>query len=144
MTTGINEGRGHIFYCAAAEKKGTCCHADEISVRISAGDSAFSPPALAQVRITEFMASNTQTLMDEDGDSSDWIELQNTSGNGVNLLNWALTDSASHPAKWLFPATNIPPGEFHDCFRLGQKPRGRRDRNCTRISNFPPTANISR
>ena len=28
-------------------------------------------PATAQVRITEFMASNTHTLLDEDGDSSD-------------------------------------------------------------------------
>ena len=53
--------------------------------------------AWAQVRITEFMASNTHTLTDEDGDSSDWIELQNTSSNAVSLLNWSLTDSSSNP-----------------------------------------------
>ena len=53
----------------------------------------------AQVRISEFMASNTHTLLDEDGDSSDWIELQNTTTNSVSLLNWALTDSASNPGK---------------------------------------------
>ncbi len=63
----------------------------------------------AQVRITEFMASNTHTLLDEDGDSSDWIELQNTSTDSVSLLNWALTDSAGNPGKWRFPATNMPP-----------------------------------
>jgi len=39
----------------------------------------YFPSATAQVRITEFMASNTHTLLDEDGDSSDWIEIQNTS-----------------------------------------------------------------
>ena len=35
------------------------------------------PAAKAQVRITEFMASNASTLTDEDGDYSDWIEIQN-------------------------------------------------------------------
>ena len=80
----------------------------------------FSLPAFAQVRITEFMASNTQTLLDEDGDSSDWIEIQNTSASSVNLLNWALTDSVNHPAEWLFPATNIPPGSFMIVFASGK------------------------
>jgi hypothetical protein len=80
----------------------------------------FSFPAFAQVRITEFMASNTQTLLDEDGDSSDWIEIQNTSASSVSLLNWALTDSVNHPAEWLFPATNIPPGSFMIVFASGK------------------------
>ena len=74
----------------------------------------------AQVRITEFMASNTQTLTDEDGDASDWIELQNTSTNSVNLFNWALTDSAGNPGKWRFPATNIPPKSFLIVFASGK------------------------
>ncbi len=79
-----------------------------------------SLPATAQIRITEFMASNTQTLLDEDGDSSDWIEIQNTSSNSVNLLNWALTDSAGNPGKWRFPATNIPPKSFMIVFASGK------------------------
>jgi hypothetical protein len=66
----------------------------------------------AQVRISEFMASNTHTLLDEDGSSSDWIELQNTTTNSVSLLNWSLTDSSSNPGKWRFPATNLPPKSF--------------------------------
>ncbi|MGO8697314.1 MAG: CotH kinase family protein [Limisphaerales bacterium] len=74
----------------------------------------------AQVRITEFMASNTHTLTDEDGDSSDWIELQNASSNVVNLLNWALTDSAGNPGKWRFPATNMPPKSFLIVFASGK------------------------
>jgi hypothetical protein len=80
----------------------------------------FSLPATAQVRITEFMASNTHTLLDEDGDSSDWIEIQNTSSNSVSLLNWALTDSAGNPGKWRFPATNIPPKSFMIVFASGK------------------------
>ena len=35
--------------------------------------ASLAVPVTAQVRITEFMASNTSTLVDEDGDSSDWI-----------------------------------------------------------------------
>jgi hypothetical protein len=80
-----------------------------------------SHPATAQVRITEFMASNTQTLLDEDGDSSDWIEIQNTSNGAVNLLNWALTDSAGNPGKWRFPATNLPPKSFLIVFASGKE-----------------------
>ncbi|HTY85878.1 MAG TPA: CotH kinase family protein [Candidatus Acidoferrum sp.] len=77
----------------------------------------------AQVRISEFMASNTHTLTDEDGQSSDWIEIQNTSGTNVNLLNWALTDSAGNPTKWLFPSVNLAPGGFMTVFASGQDRR---------------------
>ena len=76
--------------------------------------------AVAQVRITELMVSNTHTLTDEDGDSSDWIELQNTSASTVNLLNWALTDSSGNPGKWRFPATNLPPKSFLVVFASGK------------------------
>jgi hypothetical protein len=79
--------------------------------------------ATAQVRITEFMASNTHTLADEDGDSSDWIEIQNTSGTNVNLFNWALSDSSGNPQKWLFPSTNISAGGFMVVFASGKNRR---------------------
>ncbi len=69
-------------------------------------------PASAQVRISEFMASNTQTLADEDGSFEDWIEIQNTSPATVNLLDWCLTDKSGNLTKWRFPATNLPPGGF--------------------------------
>lgn len=68
--------------------------------------------AQAQLRISEFMASNSDTLADEDGSFEDWIEIQNTSPVAVNLLDWSLTDSASNLTKWRFPATNLPPGQF--------------------------------
>ena len=76
--------------------------------------------ARGQVRISEFMASNTHTLLDADGASSDWIELQNLTTNSVSLLNWALTDSASNPGKWRFPATNMPPKSFMIVFASGK------------------------
>ena len=80
----------------------------------------FSTPSAAQVRITEFMASNTHTLLDEDRDSSDWIEIQNSSSNSVSLLNWVLTDSAGNPGKWRFPSTNLPAKSFMIIFASGK------------------------
>lgn len=62
----------------------------------------------AQVVISEFMASNGQTLADEDGDFSDWIELYNTGSVTVNLDGWYLTDNASQLTKWRLPAVNLP------------------------------------
>jgi hypothetical protein len=79
--------------------------------------------AAAQVRITEFMASNTHTLYDEDGETSDWIEIQNTSATTVSLLNWALSDTAGNPSKWLFPATNLASGTFMVVFASGKDRR---------------------
>ncbi len=62
--------------------------------------------------ISEFMAENAGFLLDEDGDSPDWIELHNPGTNAVNLADWCLTDSANNLTKWRFPATNIGPGQF--------------------------------
>ncbi len=74
----------------------------------------------AQVAITEFLASNSKTLPDVDGDFSDWIEIQNTSASDVNLLGWSLTDDPVLPAKWKFPATNLPAGAFMVVFASGK------------------------
>ncbi len=68
--------------------------------------------AASPVVITEFMAANSTTLVDEDGDASDWIELSNVSSATVNLFRWSLTDSPGSLTKWQFPATNLPPGGF--------------------------------
>ena len=64
-------------------------------------------PAKSQVIISEFMADNKHTLADEDNQFPDWIELYNTSASTVNLAGWALTDDATHQAKWTLPNTNL-------------------------------------
>jgi hypothetical protein len=81
-------------------------------------------PALAldDVVITEFMAENDNTLDDEDGDSSDWIEVFNAGTNTVNLNGWSLTDSQSSPG-WRFPATNLPVNSFIVVFASGKDRR---------------------
>ncbi|MEO8426231.1 MAG: lamin tail domain-containing protein [Verrucomicrobiota bacterium] len=74
---------------------------------VLAGAVLLGVTASAQVRITEFMANNTRTLADADGDYSDWIELHNPGTNIVNLENWFLTDAPGERTKWRFPNTNL-------------------------------------
>ena len=66
----------------------------------------------ADIGISEFLADNSNTLRDEDGDNSDWIEIRNTSETDINLQGWFLTDDASQPAKWRFPNVALGGGEF--------------------------------
>ena len=75
--------------------------------------------------ISEFMASNTRvtgtgSLIDEDGDASDWIEIYNPTSGAVNLGGWYLTDSAGDPTKWRFPETNLAGGGFLVVFASGK------------------------
>jgi len=68
----------------------------------------FAAPFRAEtLRINEFMALNSTTLADEDGDYSDWIEIYNPTPNAIDLLNWSLTDDKANTLKWKFPQVFI-------------------------------------
>ncbi len=60
-----------------------------------------------QVLISEFMANNSSTVLDEDGASSDWIEVWNSTATTANLAGYYLTDDAALPAKWPLPAWTL-------------------------------------
>ncbi|HLP78800.1 MAG TPA: lamin tail domain-containing protein, partial [Candidatus Paceibacterota bacterium] len=62
--------------------------------------------------ISELVADNNGSLLDEDGDRSDWIEIHNAGAGTVNLGGWHLTDDAANLTQWTFPSTNLPPGGF--------------------------------
>ncbi|MFI4860514.1 MAG: lamin tail domain-containing protein [Phycisphaerales bacterium JB063] len=62
--------------------------------------------------ITEFVASNSNGLQDEDGDRSDWIELYNDGDTALDLTGWHLTDDAGELDQWAFPAVSLDPGAF--------------------------------
>lgn len=66
----------------------------------------------ADVYISEFVASNSGSLLDEDNESSDWIELYNAGTESVNLTGWHLTDDIDRLRKWNFPAVELPPDSF--------------------------------
>lgn len=73
----------------------------------------FAPALLRSALVLdEFLAANTRGVQDEDGDYSDWVELQNEGSDTVNLSGWSLTTSpeGGRDQRWLFPATNVPPG----------------------------------
>ena len=76
--------------------------------------------AIAQLRISEFLAANDGLLADEDGESPAWIEIYNRGTNTVNLAGWHLTDTANNLGKWTFPATNLPPRCYLVVFASGK------------------------
>jgi hypothetical protein len=60
------------------------------------------------IGISEFMATNQNTIQDEDGDNSPWIEIFNPTTNDVILNGWALTDDTNNLKLWRFPNVTIP------------------------------------
>lgn len=54
--------------------------------------------------INEFLADNTKTVADINGEFDDWIELYNTTNNTLSLDNLYLSDSYANRLKWKFPA----------------------------------------
>ncbi len=59
------------------------------------------------IHMSEIVADNDSSLLDENGDSSDWIELYNPSDQSVSVDGWFLTDDTNNLTLWSFPATNI-------------------------------------
>ncbi len=66
----------------------------------------------AQIVINEIVSSNVKTLVDEDGDSSDWLELFNPGDDSVNIAGFALSDNPNKPEKWIFPDLILQPQSF--------------------------------
>ena len=71
-----------------------------------------------QPLLNEFMADNDNTLNDEDGDDSDWIEIHNPGTSTLNLGGWMLRDSGS---TWHFPpGVSIPANGYLIVFASGK------------------------
>lgn len=98
------------------------------------------PKASAAPVIVEFMASNDSSLYDEDGQSSDWIEIFNPDPTSVDISGWFLTNDSEEFDKWELPAGTILPsggslivfasnkdrdvGELHTNFKLTKEAGG--------------------
>jgi hypothetical protein len=90
-------------------------------------------PLRADPVISEFMASNTVTLADQDQAFSDWIEIHNPDGAPVNLAGWYLTDNAANKLRWQFPAVTLSPGGYLVVFASN---KNRRDPAAELHTNF--------
>ena len=85
------------------------------------------------VYINEFMTSNRTSILDEDGDLSDWIEIYNSGDLPVNLEGYWLSDKEDNPFKWRFPPLQIDAGQFLILFASG---KNRTDTTTTLHTNF--------
>ena len=74
-------------------------------------------------RISEFLASNAGNRKDEDGDSPDWIELQNPNPYGLQLIGYSLSDAPNLAKRWVFPAAKIPANGYLVLFASGKDRR---------------------
>ena len=70
--------------------------------------------------INELMSSNQKTILDQYGDSSDWIEIYNSSSESINLEDYSLSDDIKDTNKWLFPNIELPPSQFLLVFCSGK------------------------
>lgn len=80
-------------------------------------------PLNGELVLNEVVSSNSGSLSDEDGDSSDWIELFNGRDVAVTLTGWGFTDSPGQPFKWIFPAVTMPPHTYLVVFASGKDRR---------------------
>ena len=76
------------------------------------GASSETPAQTSPVRISEVMASNATTLTLEDGSLPDWIEIENTSNEAINLSGYGLMSASKVNAAFVFPDCMLQPGEF--------------------------------
>ena len=61
-----------------------------------------SLPGLSQHPvINEVMYSNRSGITDQDGDTSDWIEIYNPESEAINIEGWQITDDITKSKYWL-------------------------------------------
>lgn len=61
-------------------------------------------PASNGLVINEILASNSETMADQDGEFEDWIELYNNGSVSIDLEGYYLSDNINNLMKWTFPA----------------------------------------
>ena len=118
----VNESQADMAYARTPDDNGAYADAWAQTsqpspgfVNTQAGYEEFmaaNPIALGPVIISEVMASNSQYLVEDDGNYYDWIELYNQGTEAVNLAGYGLTDNSGNPAKWRLPDTVLAPGQY--------------------------------
>jgi hypothetical protein len=72
------------------------------------------------LRINELMVNNSSSIVDNNGEHSDWIEIFNPSGESIDLEGWSLTNKIEIPEQWVFPKTVVPSNGYLVVFATGK------------------------
>ncbi len=79
--------------------------------------------ALPELRINEVVTSNAYGLIDEEGETPDWIELYNGSSEAVSLEGYSLSDDPGNSQKWTFGEGTLGAGEYRVVLASGKDVR---------------------
>ena len=110
------------YDCADMNMDGTVNLLD--AAKLSQEWNKADPPII----INEFLADNESKspleageILDGNGESSDWIELYNSSAQAIDIGGWYLTDDDDLKTQWQFPTrTVLQPGEYRLVFASGK------------------------
>lgn len=72
------------------------------------------------VHIHEALYRNERSILDEDGDRSDFVELYNGGETAVSLGGWYLSDSMEKLTRWALPDVSLAPGDYLLIFLSGK------------------------
>lgn len=72
------------------------------------------------IHIHEVLYRNEHSILDEDGDRSDFVELYNGGDTAVDLGGWYLSDTPEKMTKWPLPKVSLAPGAYLLIFLSGK------------------------
>lgn len=123
MSVGKNENGDLVFFSEVTPGRPNSPYYST-SMKITDKDSI-------SVSINEMMLKNKNSLIDENGDRPDWVELYNGSGQTQNLSHFYLSDDEGNSLKWRLPDVEMEDGtymviylsgndsEYHTSFKVG-------------------------
>jgi hypothetical protein len=107
---------GFIFAMSAIEKR-IAVEIELNQLEIKNRNAYFQKQT--KVIITEVMSSNTLTILDGFGLSSDWIEFYNSGDEVINLKDAGLSTNMDDPMMWVFPEFEMDPQEYMIVYASG-------------------------
>lgn len=93
---------------------------DENILSVLSTDPVAMDDPFHTVHIHEALYRNEKSIMDEDGDRSDFVELYNGGTEAVSLDGWYLSDDLTKLTMWPLPDVLLGPGEYLLIFLSGK------------------------
>lgn len=95
---------------AAATLLSACSSSDNSGLEEPPAAAVSAADEQGKLRISELMIKNRATIQTPGGSFSDWVELENISGEDLALSGWQLSDKAD--GGWALPDISLAPGEL--------------------------------